>query len=117
MSSFTPANCGHPKPFKFPATLSSSGCTASVTFSYRPATSVGVVARTSWKTKKHRRFVAPGQSGGVEDAAGEVGDVEAGEGVWGAGVAAGGEEAGVLGGEGEDVGVEAGGLGVLVEVW
>ncbi len=44
-----------------------------------------------------------GQGGGVEDAVCEGGDVEAGEGVWGAGVAADGEEAGVAEAEGEDV--------------
>ena len=52
--------------------------------------------------------VALGQGGAVEDAVGQVGHVEAGEGVWGAGVAADGEEARVEEAEGEDVEDEAG---------
>ena len=55
-------------------------------------------------------IVALCQGGGVKDAVGEVGDVEAREGVGRAGVAARGEEAGVLGAEGEDVEDVAGGV-------
>ena len=44
-----------------------------------------------------------GQGGGVEDPVCEGGYVEAGEGVWGTGVAADGEEAGVAEAKGEDV--------------
>ena len=54
--------------------------------------------------------VALGQGGAVVDALCESADVEAGEGVGGAGVAADGEEAGVAEAEFEDVGDEAGGL-------
>lgn len=56
--------------------------------------------------------VALGQGGGVVDAVCEIGEGDAGEGVGVAGVAAYGEEAGVLAGELEDVGevavIEAG---------
>ena len=58
-------------------------------------------------------IVALGQSGGVEDAVCQVGDVEAREGVCGAGVAADGEEARVTEAEGEDVEDEAVGFGSI----
>ena len=44
-----------------------------------------------------------GKGGGVEDAVCEGGDVEAGEGVGGAGIAADGEEARIAEAEGEDI--------------
>ena len=52
-------------------------------------------------------IVILGQSGAVEDAICQIGDVEARKGVCGAGVAADGEEARVKEAEGEDVEDEA----------
>lgn len=55
--------------------------------------------------------VALSEGGAVEDTFCEGGDVDAGEGVWGAGVAAHGEETGVLASIFEDVEEEAEGDG------
>lgn len=55
------------------------------------------------KRKAHLRNVRTGQCGAVVDAVCQVGDVEAGEGIGGAGVAADGQEARVEQAEGEDV--------------